>query len=712
MKRQYRLLNVHCASCADALEQKLNEIEGVKLARVNFITKILTLEVDNKNGEEIVKNVLQSVTKFDHMIKIEDPRKDISAKEKKEKLAKIILISLSCVFLLTAVLLDKLNVSFVGALICYIIAYLCVGYEVLWASAVNIVHGKIFDENFLMSVATIGAFAISKFSEAVAVMLLYQIGEFFQAMAIKKSKNAINSLLDIKAKVANLVTEDGEIQVELSKVPVGGIIRVKAGENVPLDGVVTFGVSSVDTSALTGESALVTVGVGDEILSGSINGEGVLLVKVTKSEQDSTVSKIIDMVEKATTQKAQTETFISKFAKYYTPIVCLIAVLLVFVPCIFVGFSQFSTYLYRGLVFLVVSCPCALVISVPLSFFAGIGACARNGILVKGSNFLEALNKVDTIIFDKTGTLTQGVFEIDTIYTYGEQTKEDVLEYVAYAESYSNHRIAKSIVEKYCENNTINSAWIEDVSEHAGLGVSAKIFMAPVLVGSKQLLLNKGVKVNEIESKNTAIYLAISGEHVGTITLKDKVKPDAKSAISWLKDIGIKQIAMFTGDNEFVAKSVAQELNLDKFYFNMLPQDKVEKLKEIKENTKGIAFVGDGINDAPVLATVDVGVAMGGVGSDIAVEASDVVLMTDEPSKMQSAILISRNTHKIVMQNVIFALAIKLAVLVLGALGLAGMWLAIFADVGVSLLAVLNSLRALKAPKSRNNKNKPKCNCN
>lgn len=712
MKRQYRLLNVHCASCADALEQKLNEIEGVKLARVNFITKILTLEVDNKNGEEIVKNVLQSVTKFDHMIKIEDPRKDISAKEKKEKLAKIILISLSCVFLLTAVLLDKLNVSFVGALICYIIAYLCVGYEVLWASAVNIVHGKIFDENFLMSVATIGAFAISKFSEAVAVMLLYQIGEFFQAMAIKKSKNAINSLLDIKAKVANLVTEDGEIQVELSKVPVGGIIRVKAGENVPLDGVVTFGVSSVDTSALTGESALVTVGVGDEILSGSINGEGVLLVKVTKSEQDSTVSKIIDMVEKATTQKAQTETFISKFAKYYTPIVCLIAVLLVFVPCIFVGFSQFSTYLYRGLVFLVVSCPCALVISVPLSFFAGIGACARNGILVKGSNFLEALNKFDTIIFDKTGTLTQGVFEIDTIYTYGEQTKEDVLEYVAYAESYSNHRIAKSIVEKYCENNTINSAWIEDVSEHAGLGVSAKIFMAPVLVGSKQLLLNKGVKVNEIESKNTAIYLAISGEHVGTITLKDKVKPDAKSAISWLKDIGIKQIAMFTGDNEFVAKSVAQELNLDKFYFNMLPQDKVEKLKEIKENTKGIAFVGDGINDAPVLATVDVGVAMGGVGSDIAVEASDVVLMTDEPSKMQSAILISRNTHKIVMQNVVFALAIKLAVLVLGALGLAGMWLAIFADVGVSLLAVLNSLRALKAPKLKNNKNKPNCNCN
>ena len=712
MKRQYRLLNVHCASCADALEQKLNEIEGVKLARVNFITKILTLEVDNKNGEEIVKNVLQSVTKFDHMIKIEDPRKDISAKEKKEKLAKIILISLSCVFLLTAVLLDKLNVSFVGALICYIIAYLCVGYEVLWASAVNIVHGKIFDENFLMSVATIGAFAISKFSEAVAVMLLYQIGEFFQAMAIKKSKNAINSLLDIKAKVANLVTEDGEIQVELSKVPVGGIIRVKAGENVPLDGVVTFGVSSVDTSALTGESALVTVGVGDEILSGSINGEGVLLVKVTKSEQDSTVSKIIDMVEKATTQKAQTETFISKFAKYYTPIVCLIAVLLVFVPCIFVGFSQFSTYLYRGLVFLVVSCPCALVISVPLSFFAGIGACARNGILVKGSNFLEALNKVDTIIFDKTGTLTQGVFEIDTIYTYSEQSKEDVLEYVAYAESYSNHRIAKSIVEKYCETNTINSAWIEDVSEHAGLGVSAKIFMAPVLVGSKQLLLNEGVKVNEIESKNTAIYLAISGEHVGTITLKDKVKPDAKSAISGLKEIGVKQVAMFTGDNEFVAKSVAQELNLDKFYFNMLPQDKVEKLKEIKENTKGIAFVGDGINDAPVLATVDVGVAMGGVGSDIAVEASDVVLMTDEPSKMQNAILIARNTHKIVMQNVIFALAIKLAVLVLGALGLAGMWLAIFADVGVSLLAVLNSLRALKAPKLKNNKNKPNCNCN
>ena len=417
---------------------------------------------------------------------------------------------------------------------------------------------------------------------------------------------------------------------------------------------------------------------------------------MTKNEKDSTVSKIIDMVESASMQKAKTENFISKFAKVYTPIVCLIAVLIAIVPCLFLGFGAFSTYLYRGLIFLVVSCPCALVISVPLSFFAGLGAAARKGVLVRGSNFLEALSRVDTVIFDKTGTLTQGEFKIDKITAFGENTQKDVLEYIAYAESYSNHRIARSVVESYLENNEINSAWIEDVTEHAGLGIEAKIFMNPVLVGSRLLLEQNGIKINGDADGQTAIYLAVSGEHAGTITLSDTIKPDAKTAIRDLKNLGVKQVLMFTGDNEKVASAVAGELGLDGFHANMLPQDKVSRLAEYEKASKGLAFVGDGINDAPVLASVDVGVAMGGVGSDVAVEASDVVLMTDEPSKMVDAIKTARKTHKIVTENVTFALAIKLAVLALGAFGFAGMWLAIFADVGVSCLAVLNSLRAMK----------------
>lgn len=688
---------MHCAGCADALEQKLKTLDGVKAVQVNFITKILTFEPERGvDVNELSERVCNAVVKFDRMIKIENPEDEETVKEKKAKQVKMWLILSSAVLFLVAFILDKTGANFWVSLGFYIAAYALSGFEILWASAVNIAHGKIFDENFLMSIATIGAFAIGKYAEAVMVMLLYQIGEWLQDRAVMRSKKAITNLLNIKAKVANLVTDDGEIQVDLDRVAVGSIIRIKPGENVPLDGIITFGTSNVNTSALTGESAEITKTIGDEILSGTINGEGVLLVKVTKNEKDSTVSKIIDMVESASMQKAKTENFISKFAKVYTPIVCLIAVLIAIVPCLFLGFGAFSTYLYRGLIFLVVSCPCALVISVPLSFFAGLGAAARKGVLVRGSNFLEALSRVDTVIFDKTGTLTQGEFKIDKITAFGENTQKDVLEYIAYAESYSNHRIARSVVESYLENNEINSAWIEDVTEHAGLGIEAKIFMNPVLVGSRLLLEQNGIKINGDADGQTAIYLAVSGEHAGTITLSDTIKPDAKTAIRDLKNLGIKQVLMFTGDNEKVASAVAGELGLDGFHANMLPQDKVSRLAEYEKASKGLAFVGDGINDAPVLASVDVGVAMGGVGSDVAVEASDVVLMTDEPSKMVDAIKTARKTHKIVTENVTFALAIKLAVLALGAFGFAGMWLAIFADVGVSCLAVLNSLRAMK----------------
>ena len=688
---------MHCAGCADALEQKLKTLDGVKAVQVNFITKILTFEPERGvDVNELSERVCNAVVKFDRMIKIENPEDEEMVKEKKAKQVKMWLIFSSAVLFLVAFILDKTGASFWVSLGFYIAAYALSGFEILWASAVNIAHGKIFDENFLMSIATIGAFAIGKYAEAVMVMLLYQIGEWLQDRAVMRSKKAITNLLNIKAKVANLVTDDGEIQVDLDRVAVGSIIRIKPGENVPLDGIITFGTSNVNTSALTGESAEITKTIGDEILSGTINGEGVLLVKVTKNEKDSTVSKIIDMVESASMQKAKTENFISKFAKVYTPIVCLIAVLIAIVPCLFLGFGAFSTYLYRGLIFLVVSCPCALVISVPLSFFAGLGAAARKGVLVRGSNFLEALSRVDTVIFDKTGTLTQGEFKIDKITAFGKNTQKDVLEYIAYAESYSNHRIARSVVESYLENNEINSAWIEDVTEHAGLGIEAKIFMNPVLVGSRLLLEQNGIKINGDADGQTAIYLAVSGEHAGTITLSDTIKPDAKTAIRDLKNLGVKQVLMFTGDNEKVASAVAGELGLDGFHANMLPQDKVSRLAEYEKASKGLAFVGDGINDAPVLASVDVGVAMGGVGSDVAVEASDVVLMTDEPSKMVDAIKTARKTHKIVTENVTFALAIKLAVLALGAFGFAGMWLAIFADVGVSCLAVLNSLRAMK----------------
>ena len=697
MKKQYKLLNMHCAGCADALEQKLKTLDGVKAVQVNFITKILTFEPERGvDVNELSERVCNAVVKFDRMIKIENPEDEETVKEKKAKQVKMWLILSSAVLFLVAFILDKTGANFWVSLGFYIAAYALSGFEILWASAVNIAHGKIFDENFLMSIATIGAFAIGKYAEAVMVMLLYQIGEWLQDRAVMRSKKAITNLLNIKAKVANLVTDDGEIQVDLDRVAVGSIIRIKPGENVPLDGIITFGTSNVNTSALTGESAEITKTIGDEILSGTINGEGVLLVKVTKNEKDSTVSKIIDMVESASMQKAKTENFISKFAKVYTPIVCLVAVLIAIVPCLFLGFGAFSTYLYRGLIFLVVSCPCALVISVPLSFFAGLGAAARKGVLVRGSNFLEALSRVDTVIFDKTGTLTQGEFKIDKITAFGENTQKDVLEYIAYAESYSNHRIARSVVESYLENNEINSAWIEDVTEHAGLGIEAKIFMNPVLVGSRLLLEQNGIKINGDAHGQTAIYLAVSGEHAGTITLSDTIKSDAKMAIRDLKNLGVKQVLMFTGDNEKVASAVAGELGLDGFHANMFPQDKVSRLAEYEKASKGLAFVGDGINDAPVLASVDVGVAMGGVGSDVAVEASDVVLMTDEPSKMVDAIKTARKTHKIVTENVTFALAIKLAVLALGAVGFAGMWLAIFADVGVSCLAVLNSLRAMK----------------
>ncbi len=580
----------------------------------------------------------------------------------------------------------------------FALSYLIVSYEVLINSAINISHGKIFDENFLMSIASIGAFIIGEYTEAVMVMLLFGIGEMLENFAVERSKKTIRSVLEIKQPYANLILESGDREVTLDRVKVGDLIRIKAGERVPLDSEVVEGVSYLDMSALTGETKEKVVNVGDELLSGSINGSSPLVARVTRLEKDSTVSKIIDMVQNATETKAKSEKFISKFSKIYTPTVIALAFIIMLVPPIFVGFSEFSTYAYRALCFLVVSCPCALVISVPLTYFAGIGASSRIGVMVKGANFLEALSKVDSVIFDKTGTLTEGNFEISEIYAVDEKTEEEILEICAYAESYSNHRIAKSILKAYKEKfdgKEINSAWINGYTEIAGEGIKANIFMQDVLVGNAKLLKDNDINFVEMAKVGTTLYIAIAGEFAGYIVISDTIKKDSEKAVQDLKKLGIEDISICTGDEENVAKWVSSKLGIKNYYSGLLPEDKVLIITDKSQAGKTVAFVGDGINDAPSLANANVGISMGGFGSDVAVEASDVVVMTDEPSKVAQAIKKAKKTRRIVLENIIGSIAIKVAILALIAFGFSGMWLAVFADVGVSLLAVLNSLRAL-----------------
>ena len=516
-------------------------------------------------------------------------------------------------------------------------------------------------------------------------------------IAVNKSRKTIKSLLEIKQPYANLVLDDSEQKVGLSEVSVGDIIRIKPGERIPLDGEVVDGASNLNMSALTGETREKIVTVGDEVLSGSINGASVLLVKVTKLETESTVSKIVDLVEKATETKAKSEKFISKFSKWYTPTVIALAVLIMFIPPIFSGYSNFVTYAYRALSFLVVSCPCALVISVPLTYFAGIGAFARIGVIVKGANYVEELAKTNAIVFDKTGTLTKGDFEVTEINAFGEHTKEEILETAAYAESFSNHRISAAIVKMYKEQTgkEINTAWINDYTEFAGKGISANIFMQDVLVGNSKLLKEKEIKFFEVVRSGSVIYVAMGGECAGFIVIEDTLKTDAAKAIRGIIDLKIKDISVCTGDEENVAKNICNQLAIKNCYSGLLPEDKVLIITDKVQEGKTVAFVGDGINDAPSIASANVGVAMGALGSDVAIETADVVLMTDEPSKVPVAIKKAKKVHKIVLQNIIGSILVKVATLALIGFGLSGMWLAVFADVGVNLLAVLNSLRAM-----------------
>ena len=607
-------------------------------------------------------------------------------------------IIISAILFVLALVIPFLNEWINNGL--FIISYLVVGCEILKKAVRNIFRGKVFDENFLMAVATIGAFAIGEFPEAVAVMLFYQVGELFQSYAVDKSRKSIASLMDIRPDYAN-IEKDGKVEkVDPDEVKIGDIIIVKTGEKIPLDGVVVEGTSSLDTMALTGESVPRVVKTEDEVLSGCINKDGLLKIRVTKEFGESTVSKILDLVENASSKKSKSENFITKFAKYYTPTVVIIAVLLAFIPPIILkDFNTFSVWLYRALSFLVVSCPCALVISIPLSFFGGIGGASKMGILIKGSNYLEALANTETVVFDKTGTLTEGIFEVQDIYAEGIE-KDELLRIVAHAENYSNHPIAKSVKKAY--NKEIDEKIIKNPQELSGKGIWAKIDEKDILVGNEKLMLEEKIDFKKCDEVGTILYVAIDKKYVGYVLIADKIKQDSPKTIRELKAMNIKETVMLTGDKKEVGEYVAKKLNMDKVYTELLPDGKVEKVEELlkQKSEKGkLVFVGDGINDAPVLTISDIGVAMGGLGSDAAIEAADIVIMTDETSKISKAINLSKKTMRIVHENIIFAIFVKIAVLVLTAFGASTMWEAVFADVGVSVIAIINALRMLNIKK-------------
>ena len=602
-------------------------------------------------------------------------------------------IIIGAAVLATAVLLSLNNEWLQIAL--FIISYIIVGGDVVKRAVKNIFKGQVFDENFLMSIATIGAFFIGEYPEGVAVMLFYQVGELFQSYAVGKSRKSIASLMDIRPDYANVKKGDELVKVDPDEVQIGDIIVIKAGEKIPLDGKVIEGSSMIDTSALTGESVPREVEVGSDILSGCININGVITAEVTKEFGESTVSKILDLVENASSKKSNSEQFITKFARYYTPVVVIIAVFLAIIPPLVIDGATFSDWIYRALAFLVVSCPCALVISIPLSFFGGIGGASKKGVLVKGSNYLEALAETEIVVFDKTGTLTKGVFNVQEIHPEG-VSKEDLLELTAHAESYSNHPISLSLKRAYSKE--IDNGRISDVEEISGHGVIATVDGKKVMVGNIKLMKMMDIPYFKGELIGTIVHVAVNNKYIGYIVIADEVKEDSAQAIKELKAANIKQTVMLTGDNKSIGSKVAKELGLDKVYAELLPADKVEKLEELfsHKSKKGkLAFVGDGINDAPVLARADIGIAMGGLGSDAAIEAADVVIMTDEPSKIATTMKISKKTLKIAHQNIVFAIGIKIIVLILSAFGITTMWAAIFADVGVTIIAVLNAFRAL-----------------
>jgi Cd2+/Zn2+-exporting ATPase len=696
-KKVMYLLGLNCANCAKKIEAGVQNMDGVRSATLDFVSQKLTIEaLDRQNLPALARQTAQLVKELEPDVEISYtgkaavPSPESGNKQRLQQVG----FAIGAVLFLIGMILELAQPAKFAL---FFISYLLVGGEVVLRALKNIAKGRVFDENFLMSVATVGAFAIGDFAEGVAVMLFYQIGEFFQDLAVNRSRRSISALMDIRPDYANLKIGNEVQKVSPEEVGIGDRILVRPGEKVPLDGKVVEGTSAVDTSTLTGESIPRDVEPGSELLSGSVNKNGLLTVEVTKEFGESTVTKILDLVQNAASRKAPTENFITKFARVYTPAVVFSALALAVIPPLVLPGASFAVWINRALTFLVVSCPCALVVSIPLGFFGGIGCASKNGILIKGSNYLEALNHVDTVVFDKTGTLTKGIFTVTQINAANGWTPDELLRCAAHAEFYSSHPIAVSIREAY--GREPEAAQIIGYEEISGKGVRVNVSGRDVLAGNGKWMDEEKISWQPTSEAGTVVYLAVDGVFAGSIVISDEIKPDSAAAIRSLKAVGVRHTAMLTGDSRATGEKVAKALGLDSVYSELLPQQKVEQMEMLSQQAeKGgkLVFVGDGINDAPVLARADVGVAMGGLGSDAAIEAADVVLMTDEPSKLADAIRIAKRTRSIVRQNIVFALGVKLAILILAAFGLASMWVAVFGDVGVALIAILNAIRATR----------------
>jgi Cd2+/Zn2+-exporting ATPase len=702
------LNGLDCANCAAKIETEIKNIEGIKFASVDFVSKRLTWEAEsNTNVPMLVEKIESIVKKIEPDVKIalventskpkieeKDDDDDDDEEDHKKEIVELVIGGTLFVVGLIFKFQNWLELTI------FLISYIIVGRKVVLSAIKGIVRGQVFSEHFLMSVATIGAFFVGEYPEGVAVMLFYLVGELFEDMAVDNSRKSISELMDIRPDYANLRVGEELKKVSPDEVNIGNKIVVKPGEKIPLDGKVIEGTSMVDTAALTGESVPRELKPGSDALSGFVNKNGVLTIEVTKEFGESTVSKILDLVQNASNKKAPTEKFITKFARYYTPVVVFGALALAIIPPLVIPGASFSDWIYRGLVFLVVSCPCALVLSIPLGFLGGIGGASKKGILVKGGNYLEALNNVEVVVFDKTGTLTKGVFKVTKAISENGYTEDELIKYAAYAESYSNHPIALSIIAAY--HAEIDKDKIENYQEIAGNGIKVNVNGKEILAGNTKLMISENIQYTDVDTLGTVVHVAIDKKYAGSIIISDEVKEDSAKTIKELKALGVRKTVMLTGDLKKVADNIGKELGLDKVYSELLPADKVEKVEslEAQKSHKGkIVFVGDGINDAPVLARADIGIAMGGLGSDAAIEAADVVIMTDEPHKVASAIKIAKRTRNIVSQNIVFALGVKAIFLVLGALGLASMWAAVFADMGVALIAVVNAMRALNTKK-------------
>ncbi|EPY2278228.1 heavy metal translocating P-type ATPase [Clostridium sporogenes] len=740
IKKKLLLKGLHCANCAAKIERAVQKLDVIEEATYNFNNSTLMINLEEVHKDSIIKTVQEIVDRIEPGVKVIDKenlkKKVVQAsvknsnnlnmqnnKEENLKLNKkensyehnhdhshghshdgedsdalekktLIRIISGVILLILATAFKSRETLSIGL---YLASYVLIGGKVILSSIRNISKGQVFDENFLMAVATVAAIAVKQYPEAVAVMLFYEVGEFLQDKAVNKSRKSITALMNIRPDYANLVKGEEIEVVSPEDININDIIMVKPGEKIPLDGIVIEGQSSVDTSAITGESLISEVAKDSDVLSGYINKNGVIKIKVTKTFEESTVSKILELTENASATKANTEKFITKFARYYTPVVVFAALALALIPTLVLKDPDISKWVYRAAVFLVVSCPCALVISIPLSFFAGIGGASKKGVLIKTGTALEALNDADTIVFDKTGTLTKGVFKVSKIESEEGVNTEELIEYAALVESYSNHPIAKSILKHY--EKTIDNKRIEGYEEIVARGVTAYIDGKKVYAGNNKLMEELNINYKKASEDGVILYIALEDKYIGYIVINDEIKKDSKETIKSLKDIGIKKAAMLTGDRKSTANNIGTFLGMDEIYSELLPQEKVEKMQSLKSQTSKegkIVFVGDGVNDAPVLAMSDIGVSMGGLGSDAAIEASDLVLMSDEPSKLVDAIKIARKTHKIVWQNIIIVLIIKFAVLALAIMGRSTMWMAVFADVGVALIAVINALRILK----------------